>query len=161
MQVSSVVGGVALVGRAAVSGGRVAVPTWVASPWGAFALDMLPTKMGDGTLTAARVSGHATTDEIMHRGRIQAQGGGLEASVSWAQMNPPTTSDGEIMLETLKAQLTERQINDRIKGFSQAERFINNAGNAGGVNAPVSRSFPQGSSIRVDIEIITGQAFVP
>ena len=38
---------------------------------------------------------------------------------------------------------------------------LNNAGNAGGVIAPVSRSLPQGNSIRVDIEIITGRAFVP
>ncbi|CAD5262043.1 hypothetical protein HALA3H3_930005 [Halomonas sp. A3H3] len=27
--------------------------------------------------------------------------------------------------------------------------------------APVSRSFPRGNAIRVDIEVITGEAFVP
>jgi hypothetical protein len=65
------------------------------------------------------------------------------------------------MLETLKGQLTDKHVSERSKGFSQAECFINNAGNVGGVYAPVSRSFPQGNAIRVDIEIITGQAFVP
>lgn len=76
-------------------------------------------------------------------------------------MSPPTSAEGLSMLEALKTQLTERQLNERARAFSQAERFINNAGNAGGVVAPVSRSFPQGNAIRVDIEIITGQAFVP
>lgn len=97
----------------------------------------------------------------MHRGRIQAQGGGFEASVAWSQLKPPTLSEGLAMVEALKTQLTTKQINARARGFSQAERFINNAGNAGGVSAPVSRSFPQGNAIRVDIEVITGEAFVP
>lgn len=98
---------------------------------------------------------------VPHRGRIQAQGGGLEASVSWAQRTPPTTAEGLAMVESLRTQLTTRQINERSVGFTQAERFISNAGNAGGVDAPVSRSFPPGNAIRVDIEVITGRAFVP
>lgn len=99
----------------------------------------------------------------MHRGRIQAQGGGLEASVPWSQMDPPTASEGLSMVESLKAQLTSKQLKVRAKGFQQAERFIKNAGKAGGVSAPVSRTFlTQGTKdIRVDIEVITGQAFVP
>ncbi len=40
------------------------------------------------------------------------------------------------MLEELQTQLTKRQIRERARGFSQAESFINNAGNVGGVMAP-------------------------
>lgn len=95
---------------------------------------------------------------------MQAQGGGLEASVSQRQMAPPTSERGLRrlrLLESLKGLFTDKQVNERSKGFSQVKRFINNAGNVGGVYAPVSRSFPQGNAIRVDIEIITGQTFVP
>lgn len=99
----------------------------------------------------------------MHRGRIQAQGGGLEASVPWSQAKPPTTAQGLAMLNALKTQLTAKQVKERSFGFARAEKFIINAGKAGGVSAPVSRTFltPGEKHIRVDIEVITGTAFVP
>jgi RHS repeat-associated protein len=150
-----------IAGRASAMTRSASVTSSMTSPIGVIVLGMSPTRMGDGTLTNVKVHTHEQTDSTVHRGRIQAQGGGLEASVSWRQMSPPTSAQGVRMLELLRRQLTDRQINERSKGFSQAERFISNAGNAGGVYAPVSRSFPQGNAIRVDIEIITGQAFVP
>ncbi len=150
-----------IAGRASTMTRSASIPSSMTSPIGVIVLGMSPIRMGDGTLTNLKVHTPEQTDSTVHRGRIQAQGGGLEASVSWRQMSPPTSAQGVRMLELLKRQLTDRQINERSKGFSQAERFISNAGNVGGVYAPVSRSFPQGNAIRVDIEIITGQAFVP
>ena len=138
--------------------GRIAM----ASPVGAAVMAMTPTKIGDGTVSgSAAYLSSRSTEQNPYRGRIQAQGGGLEKSVAWAQNFPPTTAQGLAMLNQLKASLSTKEIKERERSFNQAERFINNAGRAGGVTAPVSRSFPQGSAIRVDIEIITGQAFVP
>lgn len=44
-----------------------------------------------------------------HRGRVQAQGGGTEKSVAWAQDHPPTLSDGLRMMDELEGQLTKRE----------------------------------------------------
>ena len=65
------------------------------------------------------------------------------------------------LLESLKGLFTDKQVNERSKGFSQVKRFINNAGNVGGVYVPISKIFPRSNAIRVDIVIITGQSFVP
>lgn len=98
-----------------------------------------------------------------HRGRIQAQGGGLEASVSWVQLKPPTAAEGQAMLQALQTQLSPKDLRARATAFQKAGKFIDNAGKAGGVSAPVSKTFlVKGTrDIRVDIEVITGQAFVP
>ncbi|MGK0366830.1 MAG: hypothetical protein ACI85O_003907 [Saprospiraceae bacterium] len=37
-----------------------------------------------------------------HRGRVQAQGGGLEKSESWSQDEPLSKEDGLSLLEKLK-----------------------------------------------------------
>ena len=53
---------------------------------------------------------------------------------------------------------------ERVEAFARAENFINGAEAAGGVFAPLSRSFtnqPRVGSARVDIEVITGRALVP
>lgn len=102
-------------------------------------------------------------DSTEHRGRVQAQGGGTEESVPWAQSSPPTASDGHRMLEELAARLTPAELQARQDGFAQAHDFINRAAQAGGVG-PVKKSFPRKpvrGGIRVDIEVQKGMAFVP
>lgn len=94
-----------------------------------------------------------------HRGRIQAQGGGTEKSVSWAQDEPLTKADGLQLLSDLKDQLTEKELKLREKQLKDAERFINNAK---GVDAPTMVNFQdyKTKDIRVDIEVKGGIAFV-
>ena len=41
------------------------------------------------------------TEQHAHRGRFQAQGGGIEESVAWAQDEAPTVSEGQNMLDLL------------------------------------------------------------
>jgi RHS repeat-associated protein len=97
-----------------------------------------------------------------HRGRIQAQGGGTEKSVPWAQGKPPTRAQGLQMLDQLERQLTPAERAVREDALTRAREFINRAADAGGVSAPVSRTFlGQGRGVRIDIEVRTGQAFVP
>jgi hypothetical protein len=98
-----------------------------------------------------------------HRGRVQAQGGGTEKSVAWAQSTPPTASDGQRMLDDLAAQLTDAELQARQAAFAQARAFISRAAQAGGVG-PIKKSFPFKAvrgGIRVDIEVQKGTAVVP
>ncbi|MFN7119279.1 MAG: hypothetical protein ACK4TA_20940 [Saprospiraceae bacterium] len=94
-----------------------------------------------------------------HRGRIQAQGGGTEKSVSWAQDEPLTKADGLQLLSDLKEQLTEKELKLREKQLKDAERYINNAN---GIDAVKSKTFlnMKEKDIRIDIEINGGTAFV-
>jgi hypothetical protein len=98
-----------------------------------------------------------------HRGRIQAQGGGTEKSESWAQDDPPTETQMLNLCDRLEASLTDREKKDREEPLRQLRRFIRVAAKAGGVLAPVSRSwYKRGSKdIRVDLEVVTGMACVP
>src|SRR5437870_5641689 len=98
-----------------------------------------------------------------HRGRAQAQGGGTEKSVPWAQSTPPTASNGQRMLDDLAAQLTDAELQARQDAFAQAREFFNRAAQAGGVG-PVKKSFPRKpvrGGIRVDTEVQRGIAFIP
>ena len=61
------------------------------------------------------------------------------------------------MLSALRSKLTPQQFRDRAEGFQQLRRFIYKAAAAGGISAPVQKSFPPGVPIRVDLEIITGE----
>lgn len=100
-----------------------------------------------------------------HRGRIQAQGGGVEKSCSWAQVTPLTKTEGEKLVDNLESSLTDPEMEVRQEAFQQARDYINRAARAGGVDAQVSKTFPNvskiRSDIRVDIEVIKGKAFVP
>ncbi|MEN8283324.1 hypothetical protein [Acinetobacter gerneri] len=51
----------------------------------------------------------------------------------------------------------------REQAFSAAEKFIDNAGDCGGIDAPVSKTFmvKDTKHERVDIEVIAGKAFTP
>jgi hypothetical protein len=95
-----------------------------------------------------------------HRGRIQAQGGGLEASESWSQTEPLSKEKGLSLLKRLRNKLSPADQAPRERPFEEAERFIDQT--EGGIDAPVRKSFNnrQNRSIRVDIEVWSGTAFV-
>ncbi|MEQ8704175.1 MAG: hypothetical protein RIC19_09665 [Phaeodactylibacter sp.] len=95
-----------------------------------------------------------------HRGRIQAQGGGLEASESWSQTEPLSKEKGLSLLKRLRNKLSPEDQALRERPFEEAGRFINQT--EGGIDAPVRKSFNnrQRRSIRVDIEVWSGTAFV-
>jgi len=76
-----------------------------------------------------------------HPGRVQAQGGGTERSVPWAQSTPPTAGDGQRLLDQPAAQLSSAELQARQEAFAQAREFINRASQAGGVG-PMKKSFP-------------------
>jgi hypothetical protein len=98
-----------------------------------------------------------------HRGRVQAQGGGTEASVPWAQSQPPTVAQGKTMLDELADSLTPAERRAREGALKKAKQFVERAGEGGGVDAPVSKSFAGkgGKNVRVDVEVRKGRAFVP
>lgn len=95
-----------------------------------------------------------------HRGRIQAQGEGLEASESWAQDEPLTKKEGLSLLRKLKAKLSSKDRKKREKQFEEAERFIK--GIKGGIQSPERLNFQDRKTkdVRVDIEVWSGFAFV-
>ncbi|WP_298739893.1 DUF6531 domain-containing protein [uncultured Chitinophaga sp.] len=110
----------------------------------------------------ADVFGLKKTSEAC-RGRVQAQGKSLEESVPWARDTPPTVSEGLAMLDELENKLSNAERKLRAQAFAKARKFVTDAGKAGGVDAPVSRTFMvKGTKHeRVDIEVKTGKAFVP
>jgi hypothetical protein len=97
------------------------------------------------------------------RGRIQAQGGGVEKSVSWNQSRPPTVTEGLAMVDELERKLTSAERKARATELGKARDFIRRGGAAGGADAPVSKTFlAKGTKdVRVDVEVKTGTAFVP
>ncbi len=103
-------------------------------------------------------------DGARHRGRVQAQGAGIEESIPWAQAAPPTVTDGHGMLNDLRARLISSEQQYRELAFTQAREFVDRAGHTRGVSAPVKKSFPyppRRDRRRVDVEVIKGLAFVP
>lgn len=103
------------------------------------------------------------SEKPIHRGRVQAQGGGTEKSESWAQASPPTLAEVMRLIERLEAQLTPQEKRIREKGLAQLRKAVENASKSGGFWARQSRSFPKPpmGDIRVDLEVITGRAAVP
>ena len=94
-----------------------------------------------------------------HRGRIQAQGNGVEKSVTWSQDEPLSREQGKTLLQQLKGQLSEKEHAERAEQFEQAERYIEGAN---GIPAPERRTFQNRKTkdVRVDIEVLAGRAFV-
>lgn len=101
-------------------------------------------------------------DNLEHRGRFQAQGGGIEESEAWAQEKPLTVSSALGLIKALIEKLKPRDYERRKKQFEKAEDIVKEAGKNGGVFARFSRSFKvRGSKDeRVDIEVLGGQAFI-
>ncbi len=97
-----------------------------------------------------------------HRGRIQAQGAKLEESVSWNQDTPLTAADAQSKVQELKNKLDKKDLAVRQDAFKKAGNFIDNSKKCGGVDAPVSKTFmvKDTKHERVDIEVISGKAFV-
>lgn len=95
-----------------------------------------------------------------HRGRIQAQGGGLEQSKSWSQDEPLSKTDGLRLLSELEQELPENERKQREKSFEKAQRMIEQVD--GGLDAQDKKTFlVRGTrDIRVDIEVLSGKAFV-
>jgi len=94
-----------------------------------------------------------------HRGRIQAQSDNVEESEAWAQEKPPTWQEGIEMLNKLEDKLSKKEREKRKEQFKQAERFITNAGQSGGVQSPIKKSFENekfDDGTRVDIEVSAG-----
>ena len=102
-------------------------------------------------------------DDPNHRGRIQAQGGGTEKSVSWAQGSPPNQSEMLDLCDNLESRLTAAEKKDRAQPMAQTRRYIQSAAQGGGVSAPVSKTWLKRGSkdIRIDLEIIKGKVCVP
>lgn len=97
-----------------------------------------------------------------HRGRIQAQGAKLEESVAWNQDTPLTAADAKQKLQELKGKLNKKDLAAREDAFKKADKFIDNAAKCGGADAHISQTFmvKDTKHERVDIEVITGKAFV-
>ncbi len=66
------------------------------------------------------------------------------------------------MLDELEWSLTKSERKARKIPLERARAWIKSAGAAGGVSAPVSKSFvaPDSRDVRIDIEVIKGDAFV-
>ena len=103
-----------------------------------------------------------TTCPQQHRGRVQAQGGGLEKSLRWELPTPPTAIFGVGLATSLYSSLTRGQQEERAKAFAQLVRWISSRPPAG-VYAVVKESFPKPAlrgGIRMDIEVLAGMAFM-
>src|SRR5438067_3024446 len=102
----------------------------------------------------------------LHRGRVQAQGGGTEESEPWAEPAPPTAGDVLRTIDVLEARLTPKERREREQPFADLRRYVRNAAAAGGISAsdrPVKKSFLKRGSrdVRVDLEVLKGSACVP
>ncbi|MCI0460549.1 MAG: hypothetical protein L0Z62_26645 [Gemmataceae bacterium] len=100
-----------------------------------------------------------------HRGRVQAQGGGVEIAESWDQDDPLLASEGHTKLDRLKSRLIPAEQKHREEAFREAHEFVDRAAATGvGACANTRKSFPRKprrDHRRVDIEVHKGRAFVP
>jgi hypothetical protein len=99
----------------------------------------------------------------MNRGRIQAQGGGTEKSDAWAIETDHCKSMGIDSVDNLEERLDNVEYRIRESALQKCRRAILNAPNCG-ISAPMKKSYPadrrRDSSIRIDIEINSGIAFM-
>ncbi len=98
-----------------------------------------------------------------HRGRLQAQGGGVEESESWAQDNPLLLSEGHQKLNALHDKLQPAEQRHRLEAFAEARAYIERIADAGGARPGTKKSFPlrpRRDHRRVDVEVHKGLAFV-
>jgi hypothetical protein len=75
----------------------------------------------------------------------------------------PTENEVLAICDRLERRLTRSEKETRTEALAALRRFIKAAAAAGGLNAPVSKSFLKRGSkdIRVDLELIKGRACVP
>lgn len=88
--------------------------------------------------------------------------------LSWGlseQNTPLTLSQGIDLINRLELSLKPKERSTRELALEQAGKYMAKAAKAEGVDAPVRQSFPkprkEKGDIRIDIEVITGLAFVP
>jgi len=97
-----------------------------------------------------------------HRGRFQAQGGGIEESEPWQQASPLVDVVARDLLARLERKIPAREAEIRRQAFRKARDFIDKCAAAGGIG-PIKQSWPKparSDSRRVDIEVNSGIAFV-
>lgn len=102
------------------------------------------------------------SNKKLHRGRFQAQGGGLEESESWAQDKPLTAKQGLRLLGRLKDRLTTKEQKKREQQFAKMEKLIKRMEKNGGIDARYDQSYRNTDykGVRVDLEVLGGKAFV-
>ncbi len=100
--------------------------------------------------------------KLPHRGRFQAQGDGLEESESWAQNAPLSVDEALELIDQLEEKIPDKEHQMLENPLEKARAFVLEAGNYGGVNAPISKTFKvqKSRSLRIDIEVHAGQAFI-
>jgi len=103
--------------------------------------------------------------ELVHRGRIQSQGGKIEDSENWNFQLPISGVTAKDKADILKDRHPRREQKIRANAFIKAKKFIDVSAIAGGievVDKPISKTFMvKGSKDqRVDIEVKKGKAFI-
>mgnify|MGYP006885816536 CR=1 FL=1 len=76
-----------------------------------------------------------------HRGRFQAQGGGVEESEPWSEEKPLSISKALQLLANLIRKLSPTDYNRRRRAFEKVQEFVKEASENGGVFAKLSKSF--------------------
>ncbi|WP_147484455.1 hypothetical protein [Burkholderia pseudomallei] len=96
-----------------------------------------------------------------NRGRIQAQGGGIEESEPWADPVPLPCTNGLAKSNTLEAGLPRKERTLRTCAFQSARDFMQRCKENEGTGV-TSKSYPvkDDKHRRVDIEVRAGKAFV-
>ncbi|ULQ51701.1 hypothetical protein [Flavihumibacter fluvii] len=98
---------------------------------------------------------------MTNRGRFQAQGNGVQKSSAWTTDNTIYKHDGHIHINNVEGQLTNPELAERNLALQKARNFVNAAPNEG--VTPLKKTFknsPLHRSVRVDVEVIAGFAFV-
>jgi len=98
----------------------------------------------------------------MNRGRIQAQGGGIEKSSAWTTNNVFTKSMGIERVNDLDSQLSVAERNLRDVALDKSRQRINSCG-PNGIPATMKKSFYndyKNKKIRIDVEVRGGVAFI-
>ncbi|MFK8164468.1 MAG: hypothetical protein AB8H12_18630 [Lewinella sp.] len=87
----------------------------------------------------------------------------MEESEAWAQNKPLSVGKALQLLGKLFAKLKKKDAKRREKEFDKAQRLVEEAGRNGGIFAKMAKTFKvKGSKDeRVDIEVLSGRAFVP
>ena len=103
--------------------------------------------------------------KLGHRGRLQAQGGGTEKSVTWSGKTPPNLDEMLKMCDQLESRLTASERRIRQEAFKQLREFLRAAASCGGMSTPppIKKSFPRQNAddVRVDLEVLKGTACAP
>ncbi|MBU65194.1 MAG: Rhs family protein [Cupriavidus sp.] len=116
--------------------------------------------------------------ENIHRGKIQAQGAGYRDPgvgdvETWGpQLSPPTVEWGLGALERIEARMSDKQRSTRNEALKKARRYVIATAASGGLDAVEKQSFYNRAvekdmqdgisrTERVDVDILSGKAFVP